>query len=602
MMRVPLKKFALCAAAFASLCWLSCHGGGTEIGSEGVVIGTLYQEDGSGAPSAVVRIVKQEVPELSKKAAQTSGEYKEFIVVTDSRGNIAVEKNVIADGYYSVTGEKGVLKSFTDSVLFVNGLCEKVYDTLRETGSLSGKIILQRFGDDPKSAMIYVFGARVWGEVYDNGNFTLPYLAEGRYPVRFDAKYDVYRSYDTVITITAGMNDTLVSPVILPYVIMITGFGYTIDTLMRGVTFYWDRIDTGYIGGYQLQTREKETWQKWVLLRDTSMSLYMRSCIEARVRPLEKESDDGLGNFTPSQRICPVDKFRIKTIEVSSDQTRTIGWTLSGGRLNVLSTSRYNPRDARIAVYELDGRPVSIYPLPENEVTEPLAIASKNDTLFILDKKSSETLCVLAVIVNDSVECMMKFVVPSNFGTGGDLEFGFDGKMFISQYLTTYIFGSDGVQLSYKNGLATHFALTRSALYTTTYEALDEGDSSAGNTDSGYVDLIAEEIPPKRVMKFTLDDKGNLDPAGSFECDKLHVIRDFVPKLFAANNSGTVCCLLDEGLFVYNENSRETKRVQIDNSNSIVDMLITEDDVAYLLYDKGRIDLVNLVGDTPETP
>ena len=598
MMLVLIKRVLMCLSVTGALFLMKC-GSATDIGAEGFQVGTLYREDGSVAANAIVDIYSHETPGTGKAALAKEGAYKEYHTITDGNGRIWIENDMIADGYYCIAGKSGVLKSFSDMVLIQDDTCEMVYDTLRETGSLSGRIALQRYGDDPRSTLIYVFGAREWGEVYDSGFFSLPDIAEGVYMVRFYPNNPAYSVFDTVITIQAGRHDTLSRPIVLPFLNLVTGFGWTMDTLMRCATFYWNRIDTSLIGGYQIATRgEGGGWNTEIILsnkprpNDTSYSMYLnKSGVEARIRPLGKKRDEGVGEYSPSLFVYPVEIFNVTPITVSSDTVRTIGWTYSGGRFNVLQASRYNPRKISVAVYESNGQWVSTTPLAAEMVIDPLAIGSRSDTLYILDKMSDDSLCIRVMASEDSIYCTMNVKVENNFGTGSNLEFRNDGKIFISQYLTTYVVSPDVSTITYKNGLATHFGLSETGLFTT-YELVDD------STEDPYLQAVA----PKKIVKFTVNDDGRLDSVASYVCDKYGIIKSFIPKLFAANNSGTICCLQDLGLFVVYENSQVIKRVFIDNSLSVVDLILTDDDIAYLLYDKGRIDKVNLNEYLPFTP
>ncbi len=75
------------------------------------------------------------------------------------------------------------------------------------------------------------------------------------------------------------------------------------------------------------------------------------------------------------------------------------------------------------------------------------------------------------------------------------------------------------------------------------------------------------------------------------------------PRLFAANNGGTLCCLTDMSLFVFFEEKkllaepqRKPLRLYVEGGPGIVDLILSEQDILHILYERGRIDVVDLKG------
>jgi len=569
---ILIPMLLLAGLLFCAGCTSS--GGGTDIG-EGYV-GTLYYEDGSAASHVAVRITKCEAPSdkyLGKEVSQGKQHADELWLVTDKQGNIILENTVPYDGYYQMLSMEGLLKSFTDSIFFVDGGCDTLNDTLRGTGSLSGKVQLQ-FGYDPQTVMIKVYGAREEFYVEDTaGNFTIANLAKGDYKVRFLTTYDKYKQLDTVISIDAGVHDTIKEAIELPLQMVVQNFSFRLDTLMRAVTFYWDRIDTSLIGGYKLEIKKGFTATQEILLYDTSKTVYLKNFVEARVGAIDKNNASIIGNYTPYQSVYAFDSLYVKTIALPVDTTRAIGMAYNNGNLNVLRVNRNNPDSGiSIGIYSTAGQWLDEYSLTGLAV-EPLSITAYNDALYVLDRINNDTLCVKKVVVGDSTaRCEVRCSLARNFGIENNLSFGPAGEIFIGNYPTIYVFDAEGKQMSRSEQLATKFAVLDNSLYTSSY------------------------YEPSKVIKYQLTSSGKLDSIDEYHYDKYNIITNTDKKYLAINNKGTICCFVDANLFIFSEEKSRYQRQWIETEGTIADMYLSDDNMLYMLSERCKLDVVNLDG------
>ncbi|MBN1575470.1 MAG: hypothetical protein JW913_02905 [Chitinispirillaceae bacterium] len=562
-----LTVYALAAGVGLFRCTPVDQAGGTEYPPG--YVGTLYQENGSVAANAIVRFIKDEPRDGGKEIAR----------VTNDNGYIIIDDTVLEDGVYYAFGENenGDLKSFTDSILFDDGSCSPLTITLKKTGSLTGKIQLRYASDPLEEVSIYFFSTQKQRYIVDkDGMFTISDLAEGSYRVRFDIKIDEYHPFDTIITIRSGCRDTMPLPVKLMYRIEIDTFWYTMDTLMRSVTLFWERIDSTAIGGYKLETIDGVQQLYQVLLKDTSITIYLKNFLGARVSTYDPISNKEMGNFTDWIYITAKDIAAIKTIALPADSVRTKGWGFINNQFHVVRTSFYDKTKVSISVHEKDGKLVTTRFLNglAKDSSTVLSVASKGDSLYILEKKNDDTLCIRAINPEDSLIRSANITIPSNFGSGANLAFGSNGMVYVSQFRTTYVFDEDGVLKYQQDGLATHFGISGNGLFTSVDGA------------------------PLNVAKFEFQDNGSLALANTFVYDKYGLIVNTDPRAFAANNKGIICCLIELSLFVFDEQETFKARLHIENAPEVVDLLLTDDNYLYLLYVTGRIDVINLAGIT----
>ena len=543
---------------------------------------------------------------MAKTAVISGVSSKNFQATTNKDGKVVIDTSiVIADGYYDVRAEAGALKSYEDSLLLSGGqiVGEKI-DTLKEAGSLGGVIELLN-DDNPKDAWIYVFGRNIICLPFDSmGNFIIEDLAEGTYQLRFTSRFDQYLSFDTMVTVTAGEYTEFPDTVRLKlrYVkgFQVEGLKDSVDKNLQAAIFTWNRLDLDSLmfGGYEFWINGiKEPIANY----DTSKTCYVNNHLEVRVCPILFNTD---ANGSCSEIEVTFDKNDIKSIDrsdtgrtigikmitIPSGATRALGFTLANNRFYVLRASRYDP--SKLSIEEFDRNGMWLQSDSLTGGFSPMAIAAKDDSIYLLDKISSDTLCLRRVTFEDStgfLDCAMNVTIPSNFGVGSNLEIGTDGTIYISQYLTTYVFNTNGEMITKKNGLASNFALNESGLFTMVEEF--SSDSSS------YPHMGA--ITSKKVVKFALGENGSLDSINAFVYDKYNLLVDVSRMLLSANNKGTVCCLVDMHLFFFHENGEfETRRMYLNEGMDVVDLILTDEDILYLLHERGRIDVVDLRGGT----
>lgn len=577
MARLTNLKSALAGTIYTALWLLSCSpGGGTEI-PEGYV-GTLYLKDGRVAARASVRIVKQDYL-LGKSTSETK---RDILRTTDDYGNIVLDDVLLEDGYYYIMGELGSLKSCADSVLFEGGVCAPITDTLRVTGSISGRVRLY-YGHDPTETHI-LFGPHATYWLKDSsGAFTISDLAEGRYTVRFETKFDLYRAVDTTIIIKSGCDDTIREPIIIPpYTDPIEGFSYVIDTLMRSVTLKWNRITSSSFAGYQLSIRG---WERQVssstvhfyiqvLLNDTAKTVYLTDSLEAYVRTLDVYGNP-VGYPTEIISIGAVDMVSEQTVHTPQDSVRVAGWIFYKGNFHILRTSMYDMSDAAIDVISDSGTLVSTYPL--NTInTNPVGIASYGDSLYVLNRKNDDTLCLHNVIMGQSSTCTTTMVLAGiTAGGGSNVNMGFgidaDGIIYVANSLTTYALRFDGTIITRNDGLNPHFALNENYLYTHT-----------------------NEFPDKICRLSIINEKITVVTRHVYDTYK--ILSDVTPQGFAANDNGIICCISSVNLFVFDEQETFKARTFIPEGGKVVSLSLTGDNRLYLLYSNRRISTMDLSG------
>jgi hypothetical protein len=547
-------------------------GGGTEV-PPGCVAGIMYTDDGKVAAKTVVRFVKITGQPLGKTTSDEFESVDEMTVVTNDRGEIIFDEVQLENGYYTVSGELKTLKSYMDSVLFNDGVCDTIIDTLRRTGSITGKIKLY-YGDDSRQTSVYLPGTKDFYFVDDTtGSFTINNLAEGVYRARIDTKYPVYLPLDTVVSIRSGHHDTLPNPISLRYLIQIQKFRVTYDTLMRCVTFSWGYIDTSIINGYNLEIYNGYSRLPRVIPADTSFSLYLDNIIGGRLSTISI-SNSFMQNYTPWIYVTARETFPVRSIVLPADSVRTVGWTVVNEQFCVLRSSLFNSREWSCCVYDKSGVLRSTSSL-KGKVKYPLDIAAKGDTVYVIEKKNDDTLCIHPLIGEDSLICATNLNVPSNGSATASFAFAADGKVYVSQNLSTCIFDSSGHQVGRVNNLATNFALSEFDFYT-------------------YMNGINSLGKPMKFAHLKLE--GDTMVVKDTPVYDTYGIYADIPRAFAANKKGVVCCRVDQSIFVnYRYQNREFHaRLYLGNQLWVTDLHLTEENKLFILYETGQIDVADL--------
>jgi hypothetical protein len=305
------------------------------------------------------------------------------------------------------------------------------------------------------------------------------------------------------------------------------------------------------------------------------------------------------GQPTPSTTIYAYDTLDMKMINISEVTVRSIGWAVLRDTFYVLRNDYYTPSQISISVYDRNGKRVTEYDV-SSSLSDPLSIAAKNDSLFILERKDSDTLCLLLFDAGEIIECAVRVPIPSipnkYYESGGgslQLEFGSDGIAYISQWMTIYSINLDGSILSVKNGVSSHFTVSDEGLFCIVEDMSDNIESVTSEDEDPDNDFIQPPVKNK-VIKFSTSEDGVLDSVADIEYDTINLE---VPRFFAANDKGVICCLTDESIFAFSEDERfKTRRLYLAQASAVVDMYLAENNLLYLLYERGRIDIVNLEG------
>jgi alpha-tubulin suppressor-like RCC1 family protein len=188
---------------------LSCVNlsGGTETG-DARVSGMLYNPNGSGAMYATVKVTRW------NRSARDSDLVFDT-TITDSSG--AYRFASVPSDTYTILGAGDSGFSYLDSVV-VNANDTHMQlppDTLKPSGSVSGRVTLEN-GGDPRTVRILVMGTTSWAAPYDSsGNFTVSPVAEGSYRIRIIDTLGNYQPKDTVLQVTAGKESPLSHPLSL---------------------------------------------------------------------------------------------------------------------------------------------------------------------------------------------------------------------------------------------------------------------------------------------------------------------------------------------------------------------------------------------------
>ncbi|MBD3345517.1 MAG: hypothetical protein GF401_10685 [Chitinivibrionales bacterium] len=230
---------------------------GTDGGGASETVGIIYNARNTPAESAWVYVVPE-----SHNPYRDSGSYLDSLQ-TDSAG--AYRLDLQYSGKVNILALKGNTRAFRSSVSLDNSVSGDATDTLRDTlkapGSLSGVVRLQP-GDDSRYVLVLVMGTnRLFSPLDSIGNFVLDALAEGTYDVRFIVVSGNYVPFDTVMTITSGVNRSLADTLFLEYTGIPVPRGVEIDydSLSPLVSFQWDMLDTSLIGGYNIYRRTTDS-------------------------------------------------------------------------------------------------------------------------------------------------------------------------------------------------------------------------------------------------------------------------------------------------------------------------------------------------------
>jgi len=563
-----LSLFAITACCLMLMC-----GGGTEIGTgrTELTAGILYFSEGKPAAGATVRFVP--ATELEKPVIRTllKSKNREYYALTGSDGRIVLN-DTLEDGYYNAFGGAGTLISYHDSILFSNGSCPLISDTLRAPGSLSGQLAL-RSEYDYTSVLIIVPGfPTILPD--KNGFFTLSDFPQGSYYVRFLSTLDSYRVYDTVITITAGNDDTLRSPITLPYVgfVPIEGLYYTMDTLNRSVTFTWNKVNDSHISGYRIElavdnlpTRYEKVISN---VADTQFTYFLQDSVKFRVRTLNIDNDPW-GSYSERICVCAYNLSPIKQITASSDSIYATD--LAAGpqeRLDLFVTDRFHQQSHSIRQIDTSGKLLHTFFFDTS--TTPIAFSLAGDTTVVLFRQNSDTLSAHWLLNDLDVKLIPGITITAETDMPVSLGCAPSGDLFISTSTTLYRVDPSGTVLLMKNRMSRSFSIVNNLIFTiptaSPYEVI------------GMNDLFEQE---------------SSYPYGT---DTSFITSDVSVNVctFTANKNGWFCSLIDKSMFVFNGRGNQVARLYLNRGNSVTDMVLSDSDILYILYTDTGMDAIDL--------
>lgn len=192
-----ISKLALSILTAGAFC--AALIGGCQTGSEipNELRGRMVDANGKPVAGAVVVLYAVDaLPGSEPVSADT--------VRTDASGSYAFPQ--VAPGNYNVIATGPDQRALRDSVSMDGNGLDVGTDTLRNPGSLVGRIVLQP-KEDPRKALIQVLGTDIFVNVDADGYFRLEDMAEGKYRLRlmvggYTPLYQAFR-------IRSGREDTL---------------------------------------------------------------------------------------------------------------------------------------------------------------------------------------------------------------------------------------------------------------------------------------------------------------------------------------------------------------------------------------------------------
>jgi hypothetical protein len=248
---------ALAAVTFFAHCVQKIAGNTSETGNS--VSAMLYNPNGTPAAHAIVRFYKYGTDPRTGLAKRTAATPVDS-TTTNASGNYTA---ALDTGTYNILATNNGNATFQDSITVVkDSTVNPPIDTLKTPGSLQGKIALQP-GDDARTVFILFLGTNTFFEPADSlGNFTTLPMAKGKYQVRILTTLDAYTPKDTVLSVTAGVIDTLPGPIVLQYtgIPVPSGLKINYDTLKQIVNLSWNKPTTGRtVAGYNVYRKQQDS-------------------------------------------------------------------------------------------------------------------------------------------------------------------------------------------------------------------------------------------------------------------------------------------------------------------------------------------------------
>ena len=406
---------------------------------------------GAPVPNAEVTLVTSNnipSPVLAKSAATD-------MVNTDTAGYYNFDK--VSAGTYNILASKDSLSSFHDSIIVSEEGSDAGHDTLRRAGSIAGRILLGGT-DDPRTVMILVIGTNVFNVPYNaDGNFTLSNLGQGDYSVRFLSTLDSYYPLDTVLYVSAGLHDTLSTPVRLPVrgVQTVSGLSVTWDSLQLKANVSWQLLDTAIVSGYKVfrgiigKPLPSTPINPYLIVENTFTD---STCGEDSsyyyfVAAVNRSGQQG--NYSNTDTIHSVSSYTL--INVLDGITLGTSWT----QFAVRDAKLYWLNQNKVEVHDTTGALLNSYDLVISTDIDDRPSSPKiyGDTLFIistnLDKKNrSIQLNIEKFSLSDSYLGRDSFTISSLSNSlgplNGDITKGKTNTIFYTNGNNVYHFQSDG--------------------------------------------------------------------------------------------------------------------------------------------------------------
>lgn len=230
---VSLLEISRCAPPLA--------GNGSQT-PNGQVSAMVYNTDGTPAKYAKVMFYPINYNPHTGGLGKTATSATVDSTTTNDSGNYTA---MLDSGTYNIIASGDGNLAYQDSITTLNGgTVHPPADTLKTPGTIRGIVQLQP-GDDPKTVFILFMGTYTFSMPLDTtGTFTTAAMAAGSYWVRILTSLPNYQVLDTSLTVIAGTQNVLPTPIKLKYtgIPIPTGLSATYDTVHGIVTLRWNRV------------------------------------------------------------------------------------------------------------------------------------------------------------------------------------------------------------------------------------------------------------------------------------------------------------------------------------------------------------------------
>jgi hypothetical protein len=222
------KSIALIAGFIAIGCSLDHQTAGTIRDTDTKIVATIFNPDGSPASGAKIKIFK----------SMDSTKIPIREIIADQNGKYSLAG--LSNGSYSIFSQKDSLVAFRDLVNIIDSSGIIRNDTLQKPISFSSVVGLQP-NHDPRTVTVQALGTDIYSNVDENGYFTLNYLGEGAYTLKFSTTIENYTSTFKQIVLNATIPGTLTDTFRLIYtgIPVVENIQAAYDTLNGVVRVTW---------------------------------------------------------------------------------------------------------------------------------------------------------------------------------------------------------------------------------------------------------------------------------------------------------------------------------------------------------------------------